>query len=45
VTETSAADTAANHEIIRQAFGAWQHGTSYVTDVFAPDMVWRIEGH
>jgi len=45
VTETSAADTAANREIIRRAFGAWQHGTSYVTDVFAPDMVWRIEGH
>ena len=45
MTETSAADTAANREIIRRAFGAWQHGTSYVTDVFAPDMVWRIEGH
>jgi ketosteroid isomerase-like protein len=25
--------------------GAWQGGTGYISDVFAPDMVWRIEGH
>jgi uncharacterized protein len=34
-----------NREIIRQAFEAWRQGTSPITDVFAPGMVWRIEGH
>jgi uncharacterized protein len=34
-----------NREIIRRAFEAWQQGTGAITDVFAPDMVWRIEGH
>ena len=34
-----------NRDIIRSAFEAWQQGTSPITDVFAPDMVWRIEGH
>jgi ketosteroid isomerase-like protein len=24
---------------------AWQEGTSAITDVFADEMVWRIEGH
>ncbi|MGH8984081.1 MAG: nuclear transport factor 2 family protein [Acidimicrobiia bacterium] len=37
--------TEANRSTIRQAFGAWQEGTGAITDVFAPDMVWRIEGH
>lgn len=37
--------TETNREIIRQAFEAWRQGTSPVTDVFAPGMVWRIEGH
>lgn len=37
--------TEANREIIRGAFDAWQHGTGPITDVFAPNMVWRIEGH
>jgi uncharacterized protein len=37
--------TAANREIIRQAFDAWRQGTGAVTAVFAPDMIWRIEGH
>jgi ketosteroid isomerase-like protein len=41
----SSSDTAANRETIRRAFGAWQDGTAPITDVFAPDMVWRIEGH
>jgi hypothetical protein len=36
VTETSTADTAANREIIRQAFDAWRQGTGAVTAVFAP---------
>ena len=34
-----------NREIIRRAFEAWQQGTGAITDVFAPNMVWRIEGH
>jgi uncharacterized protein len=38
-------DTEANREIIRRAFGAWQDGTAHIAEVFAPDMVWRIEGH
>ena len=37
--------TATNREIIRQAFEAWRQGTSPITGVFAPGMVWRIEGH
>jgi uncharacterized protein len=37
--------TEANRETIRLAFEAWQDGTSAITDVFASDMVWRIEGH
>ncbi|HEU5386558.1 MAG TPA: nuclear transport factor 2 family protein [Streptosporangiaceae bacterium] len=37
--------TETNREIIRQAFEAWRQGTGLITDVFAPGMVWRIEGH
>jgi ketosteroid isomerase-like protein len=37
--------TETNREIIRRAFEAWRDGTAPITDVFAPDMVWRIEGH
>jgi len=37
--------TEANREIISQAFGAWHRGTGAITDVFAPGMIWRIEGH
>ena len=37
--------TEANRAIIRRAFEAWQDGTGVIADVFAPDMVWRIEGH
>jgi ketosteroid isomerase-like protein len=40
-----APDTEANREVVRRAFEAWQQGTAPITDVFAPDMVWRIEGH
>ena len=41
----SAAAAATNRDIVRQAFEAWQDGDALITDVFAPDMVWRIEGH
>src|SRR3954468_14739673 len=37
--------TESNRQAIREAFEAWQGGTAPITDVFAPDMVWRIEGH
>jgi ketosteroid isomerase-like protein len=45
MTETSATRTETNREVIRQAFDAWRQGTGAITDVFAPGMVWRIEGH
>src|SRR3954468_1883104 len=37
--------TESNRQAIREAFEAWQAGTAPITDVFAADMVWRIEGH
>ena len=36
--------TEANRAVVRRAFDAWQHGRGSITDIFAPDMVWRIEG-
>ncbi|MDQ3946896.1 MAG: nuclear transport factor 2 family protein [Actinomycetota bacterium] len=45
MTETPNARTEANRTIIREAFDAWHDGTGAITDVFAHDMVWRIEGH
>jgi uncharacterized protein len=35
----------ANRSAVRDAFEAWQAGTGPITDLFADDMVWRIEGH
>jgi uncharacterized protein len=34
-----------NRQVIHDAFEAWHDGTGAISDVFAPDMVWRIEGH
>jgi uncharacterized protein len=45
VTAVSSGETDANRETIREAFEAWMDGTGAITDVFAPDMAWRIEGH
>ena len=45
VTTTPTNDTDLNRKIIRAAFEAWQAGTAPIADVFADDMVWRIEGH
>jgi ketosteroid isomerase-like protein len=42
---TEQTETESNREIIRQAFEQWQHGTGVIASVFAPEMVWRIEGH
>jgi ketosteroid isomerase-like protein len=36
--------TEANRRIITDAFERWQAGTAPITDVFAPEMTWRIEG-
>jgi ketosteroid isomerase-like protein len=43
--EIRARSTEANRTIIRQAFEHWHNGTGTITDVFAVDMIWRIEGH
>jgi len=45
VTGSTNVSTEANREIIRQAFDQWADGARAISDVFAPDMVWRIEGH
>jgi uncharacterized protein len=45
VTDPSASPAEANRKIIRTAFEARQQGTGAITEVFAPGMVWRIEGH
>lgn len=45
VTETADTRTETNRRIVRQAFDAWREGAGSIIDVFAPDMVWRIEGH
>ena len=37
-------DESENASVVRRAFGAWQTGTAPITDLFAPDMTWRIEG-
>ncbi len=42
---TERAEAESNRDIIRRAFEAWQDGTGAISDVFATDMVWRIEGH
>jgi ketosteroid isomerase-like protein len=34
-----------NRSTVQAAFAAWQDGTSPITDLFADDMVWRVEGH
>jgi ketosteroid isomerase-like protein len=39
------AETEANRRAIQDAFRAWQDGTASINDMFADQMVWRIEGH
>src|SRR4051794_4429460 len=41
---TGATETEANRETIRRAFAAWGAGAAPITDVFAADMTWRVEG-
>jgi ketosteroid isomerase-like protein len=38
-------ETERNRSTIADAFEAWRDGTAPITDAFAPDMTWRIEGH
>ena len=38
-------ETQSNRQIVSQAFEAWREGARPITDVFAPQMTWRIEGH
>ena len=38
-------ETGANREVVRAAFEAWRAGAGAITDLFAPEMTWRIEGH
>ena len=35
----------ANRSAVSDAFAAWQAGSAPITDLFADDLVWRIEGH
>jgi uncharacterized protein len=42
---TQSAETEHNREVVRRAFEAWQRASGAITDLFAPDMTWRIEGH
>jgi|SRR5215469_18785840 len=45
MTSTSVSSPEDNRRLIRDAFEAWRSGSAPITDVFAPDMTWRIEGH
>ena len=39
-----AGETEVNRAAVQKAFEGWQNGTDSITDIFAPEMVWRIEG-
>jgi len=36
--------TESNRETVRRAFEAWQAGAVPITDLFAAEMTWRVEG-
>lgn len=38
-------DTEANRATVRKAFEAWRDGTAPITELFAAEMTWKIEGH
>jgi uncharacterized protein len=38
-------ETDRNRETMRAAFEAWRAGSAPIAEVFAADLVWRIEGH
>jgi uncharacterized protein len=39
------AETPTNRELVRRAFEAGRDNNGAITDIYPPDMVWRIEGH
>jgi ketosteroid isomerase-like protein len=41
---TAGSSAEANRTAVRAAFEAWQDATGAITELFAPDMHWRIEG-
>jgi ketosteroid isomerase-like protein len=41
---TARSNAKANRTVVRAAFEAWRDGTEAITGLFAPGMVWRIEG-
>lgn len=41
----SSATTAKNRERVESAFAGWMNGSSYITDLLAPDLTWTIVGH
>jgi uncharacterized protein len=43
-TGNTRAAAEANRQTVRAAFEAWQDGTGSISDIFAHEMVWRIEG-
>lgn len=45
MSDGHSSETDSNRRTIADAFDAWQRGAGPITDVFAPDMTWRIEGH
>lgn len=45
MTDMANTHTETNRMVIRGAFEGWRDGTASIADVFASDMVWRIEGH
>ena len=42
---TSPYETERNRAAITAAFEAWRRDGAPITDSFAPEMTWRIEGH
>lgn len=40
----STTESETNRDIIRRAFEQWRDGTGAVADLFAPEILWRIEG-
>jgi len=45
MSDGRSSETDSNRRTIADAFDAWQRGAGPITDVFAPGMTWRIEGH
>jgi ketosteroid isomerase-like protein len=45
MNEVASAQVEINRNTIRRAFEAWSNGTGAITDVLAPELVWRIEGN